>query len=114
MTIKTLLSAILLLGATSPFAAASAAGPSTIEMQVDGLVCAFCAQGIEKTLRAQAATADVFVSLERHLVAVALKPDGTLTDATLRDVLTDAGYTVRSIDRTTRPLEQVRQAAAHE
>ena len=52
------------------FAAASA-GAATIEMSVNGLVCAFCAQGIEKKLRKLPATADVVVSLERRLVAVA-------------------------------------------
>jgi periplasmic mercuric ion binding protein len=40
----------------------------TIEMTVNGLVCGFCAQGIEKTLRKNAATEDVVVSLEHRLV----------------------------------------------
>ena len=39
-------------------------------MKVYGLVCGFCAQGIEKTLRKNPATADVVVSLENKLVAV--------------------------------------------
>ena len=47
--------------------------PATIEMTVNGLVCGFCAQGIEKTLRKNAATDDVFVSLENRLVAIATK-----------------------------------------
>jgi len=34
----------------------------TIEMHVNGLVCAFCAQGIEKKLRKFPATADVVLS----------------------------------------------------
>jgi hypothetical protein len=42
----------------------------TIEMTVTGLVCAFCAQGIEKTLRKNPSVADVVVSLEDKLVAV--------------------------------------------
>ena len=42
----------------------------TIEMKVNGLVCGFCARGIEKTLRRNPATADVYVSLEDKLVAV--------------------------------------------
>ena len=48
----------------------------TIEVEVNGLVCAFCAQGIEKTLRRLPATDDVFVSLEHRLVAIATR-DGT-------------------------------------
>jgi copper chaperone CopZ len=46
---------------------------ATNEMNVKGLVCAFCAQGIEKKLGKLPATADVVVSLEQRLVADALK-----------------------------------------
>lgn len=102
------IAALALLGTalTSPTATAA-----TVELQVDGLVCAFCAQGIEKKLREQPATADVFVSLEKHLVAVALKPTGALSDETLRALLTDAGYTVRSIARTEHSLATIRKQA---
>ncbi|HUR39562.1 MAG TPA: heavy-metal-associated domain-containing protein [Verrucomicrobiae bacterium] len=99
--------AIALLGASSTALAAS-----TIEMQVDGLVCAFCAQGIEKKLRAEGATADVFVSLERGLVAVALKPGQDITDAALGKLLTEAGYTLRTTKRTDAKLEELRAAPA--
>jgi copper chaperone CopZ len=92
----------LLLGA-----ATSAAG--TIEMKVNGLVCAFCAQGIEKTLKAYPATADVVVSLENRLVAVATKDGQDIPDAELTKALTDAGYTVKSIARTGTPLAQIRE-----
>lgn len=85
---------------------------TTLEMQVDGLVCAFCAQGIEKKLRKQAATDEVFVSLEHHLVAVALKPGQDLGDETLRALLADAGYTLRDVKRTSEPLAAVRARVA--
>lgn len=41
-------------------------------MDVNGLVCGYCAQGIEKTLKGLSATEAVFVSLEHRLVAVVL------------------------------------------
>ena len=41
----------------------SLASAQTIEMDVNGLVCAFCAQGIEKSLKAFPATGAFFVSL---------------------------------------------------
>ena len=62
------------------FLAATGARAATIELTVNGLVCGFCAQGIEKTLRRNAATDDVFVSLENRLVAVATKPDTDIAD----------------------------------
>ena len=54
---------------------------------MNGLVCGFCAQGIEKTLRRNAATDDVFVSLENRLVAIATKPDADIPDEVLRKAL---------------------------
>jgi len=81
---------------------------ATIEMTVNGLVCGFCAQGIEKTLRGKPATADVFVSLENRLVAVATKEGMDLSDTELRAALTDAGYEVKSIARTATPIADLR------
>ena len=86
----------------------STAFSATIEMTVNGLVCGFCAQGIEKTLRKNPATADVLVSLENRLVAVSTKPGTDITDAELRKALTNAGYDVKSIARTENSLEELR------
>ena len=80
----------------------------TIEMKVYGLVCGFCAQGIEKTLRKNPATADVLVSLEHQLVAVATKDGADITDADLTRALTDSGYDVKGIARTQRSLDAIR------
>jgi copper chaperone CopZ len=88
--------------------ASTLAAAGTIEMKVNGLVCGFCAQGIEKTLRKKAATADVLVNLEHKLVAVQTKEGTDLTDAEVTKALTDAGYDVKSIDRTARPLSEIR------
>ena len=92
--------ALSLLPATAPAA--------TIEMDVNGLVCAFCAQGIEKKLRAFPATADVVVSLEKKLVAVALKPGQNISDSDLTAALTNAGYSVKAIHREDESLDAVR------
>jgi len=81
---------------------------ATIEMDVNGLVCAFCAQGIEKKLRNFAATEDVAVSLEQRLVAVAMKPGQDIGDDELRKALTDAGYTVKAIRRVDESIDTVR------
>ena len=81
---------------------------ATIEMNVNGLVCAFCAQGIEKHLRKFPATADVVVSLEQKLVAVALKDGQDIPDAELRRALTNAGYSVKTIQRTETPIADLR------
>lgn len=83
---------------------------STIEMTVNGLVCGFCAQGIEKTLRKNPATADVLVSLENRLVAISTKPDTDIADETLRNALKDSGYDVKEIKRTERSMAELRSS----
>lgn len=103
-----LLSAFL---ATSPNAIAENGGPTggrTIEMRVDGLVCAFCAQGVSKKLAAQPSIEDVFVDLERGLVAVALRTGLDINDETLRETLTAAGYSLRQVERRTESLTELR------
>lgn len=84
------------------------ANADTIEMKVYGLVCGFCAQGIEKTLRKNPATADVLVSLENKLVAVATRAGQDIPDAVLTQALTDSGYDVKGITRTERSLDDIR------
>jgi copper chaperone CopZ len=106
---KAILATLLLGGAITSSAA-------TIEMEVNGLVCAFCAQGIEKKLRAFPATSDVVVSLEGRLVAVSTKDGQDIADEELRKALTDAGYTVKEIHRTDETIDALRdrlKGAAH-
>lgn len=95
-------------------AASSAVSAQTIEMDVNGLVCAFCAQGIEKTLKGFDATSDVFVSLENRIVAVELKQGTDLSDAVLTKAITDAGYAVVAIRRSEAPLNVIRARVAKE
>jgi copper chaperone CopZ len=87
---------------------AGAAQAKSIKMEVHGLVCAFCAQGIEKKLKSMAPTQAVFVSLEEKVVAVALKDGQDIPDAQLREQLKDSGYDVKAIARTEDSLEKIR------
>lgn len=82
---------------------------NTIEMKVNGLVCAFCARGIEKTFLKNPAVADVVVSLEDKLVAVQTKEGTDISDQELRTTLTDAGYDIKSIERTETSIAAIRE-----
>jgi copper chaperone CopZ len=97
-----------LLSAVTLLVVAVTSAAATIEMSVNGLVCAFCAQGIEKKLKKFPATAEVVVSLEHRLVAVSLKDGQDIPDADLRKALTDAGYTVKAISRSETPIADIR------
>ena len=88
--------ALLLLGV---FASATAYA-ETIEMKVNGLVCGFCAQGIEKKMRENPATDTVTVSLEEKRVVVVTKNGTDISDADLKKAITDAGYELKGITRS--------------
>lgn len=81
----------------------------TIEMKVNGLVCAFCAQGIEKTFRKNPVVTDVVVSLSDRLVAVEVKAGADIPDSELRAALTDTGYDVKEIARTQTSVAAIRE-----
>lgn len=80
----------------------------TVKIKVDGMVCGFCAASIEKKMRAEKATADVYVSLESKIVAVAEKPGQKLDDARLKAQILDAGYEVKAIERVSTSLAEVK------
>jgi copper chaperone CopZ len=81
-----------------------------IEMKVFGMVCGFCAQSIEANLRKHAATEEVVVSLEDKLVVVRTRPGADIPDADLRKSIADAGYDLKSVERTKRTIEEVRKS----
>lgn len=88
--------------------AVTTAQARSVEMEVNGLVCAFCAQGIQKAIRKFRATQDVFVSLEHRIVAVQLKDGQDIPDERLRAAVTDAGYSTVRIVRSDDSLEAIR------
>jgi copper chaperone CopZ len=71
-----------------------------IKVTVNGMVCGFCATGIEKTFKAQPEVKAVTVDLQKRLVMVATKDGQTIDDAKLRKLIGNSGYSVVSIDRS--------------
>ena len=76
-----------------------AAQAGTIEMKVFGMVCGFCAQGIEANLRKNAAVTGVQVSLDKQLVVIRTRDGEDVPDAALEKAITDAGYDLKTITR---------------
>ena len=99
-----IVSSVTILSATSSASAAQ----QTIQVELDGLVCAFCAQGVEKKMKAQTATDKVFVSLNKKVTLVALKEGQDIPDETIRAEITNAGYVVKAISRTSESFDQLR------
>ncbi|HEX8076378.1 MAG TPA: heavy metal-associated domain-containing protein [Chthoniobacterales bacterium] len=71
----------------------------TIRTTVNGMVCAFCATGIEKTFKKQPQVETVHVDLPKKLVTVKTKPGTTLSDAKIQEIVTYSGYKMGKIER---------------
>lgn len=93
----TLLISILISIFGSPMALADQDSISTKSVKVNGMVCAFCAQGIEKKFKAEEAVSQIKVSLENHLVELEFKEGKTISNERIEKLLKDSGYTVEQI-----------------
>jgi mercuric ion binding protein len=77
----------------------SVAAADTIKATVNGMVCGFCATGIEKTFRAQPEVKTVDVDLENKQVTIQTKAGHTMDDAKIKKLLGNAGYSVTAVAR---------------
>lgn len=91
-------------------AGAAWANVQSIKAEVNGMVCAFCAQGIEKKMRAFSQTREVFVDLKNKVVAVELKDGQQLTHDAVREAIKDAGYDVPKIETVPQSVREIRAA----
>jgi len=95
-----------------PLVLAAAALPAlaaeSVQATVNGMVCAFCAQGIEKRLSRLPATKAVFVDLKRKLVAVEAKDGQHIDPKQVTAEITDAGYDVVKLETVPQSVEQIR------
>ena len=90
---KYLLTSIIIFGLTAAVSA------DTIKATVNGMVCGFCATGIEKTFRAQPEVKSVDVDLENKLVTIQTKAGQKMDEAKIKKLLGNAGYSVTAVMR---------------
>lgn len=88
---------VMLIFALSLLPALVNAKPITV--QVKGMVCAFCAQGIEKKFKARPEILSVSVSLETKKVALNTKEGSDIADTEISKIITEAGYDIVAIER---------------
>jgi len=99
---KLVISLALALATWSSFAATS------IKATVNGMVCAFCAQGIEKRISSMPATKAVYVDLKRKTVAIEAKEGQTLDGNAITAEITDAGYDVVKLETVQKSIEEIK------
>lgn len=99
---KAIVTLALALLAVPSFAATS------IKATVNGMVCAFCAQGIEKRISSMPATKAVYVDLKRKTVAIEAKAGQTLDPKAITAEITDAGYDVVKLETLQKSVEDIK------
>lgn len=94
--------AAALAAGASPRPAVPAGAPAATNavIQVNGLVCDFCAQSLEKVLGRKPEVARVSVDMDAQQVRIGFRPGRSLPDEELRRLITNAGFATVSISRS--------------
>ena len=70
-----------------------------LTVAVEGMVCDFCAQAIQKVFLKKEEVAGITVDLDNQNVVISLKEDTNITDNVIEDLFINAGYNVSEINR---------------
>ena len=76
-----------------------AAFAKDISVKVSGMVCSMCAQGIKKKFSQIKEVKEIKVNLDTKLVSIVTNEDQDLKDEKIKQIITEAGYNVASIER---------------
>lgn len=91
---------------------ASVFAASSIKAEVNGMVCAFCAKGIEKKLKSLPEAQNVFVDLKQHIVVLELKDGQSVAMDDFRKIINDAGYDVSKAELVPQSAEEIKAGIA--
>ena len=81
---------------------------TSMKATVNGMVCAFCAQGIEKRLSKMPGTKAVLVDLKRRFVVVEPNEGVTLDEKLITAEIKDAGYDVVGVETVSKSVAEIR------
>jgi mercuric ion binding protein len=79
---------------------------ASMKVTVNGMVCSFCAQGIEKSISKMGETKAVFVDLKNKVVVVEPKEGKTLNEKLISQEIKDSGYDVVKIETIPQTVAQ--------
>jgi mercuric ion binding protein len=86
----------------------SQASLASMKVTVNGMVCSFCAQGIEKSLLKLDGTKAVLVDLKNKVVVVEPKDGKTLNEKDVRQEIIDSGYDVVNVETIPQTVAEFR------
>lgn len=92
---KKLLAGLILIGVSLP----ALATDIRYELQVDGLACPYCAYGVEKKIKALDGVDQdsLEIKLNEGLVSFQANTESPFTEAFLKTLVNDAGFTLRKL-----------------
>ena len=70
-----------------------------IQINVNGMVCAFCAQGILNAFENHSAIKNAAANLDEKWIRIQLKKGASLTDKKINTIIKDSGYEIDEIIR---------------
>ena len=108
MNMKSIAACTGILWSLTSFNTATAA--ESVKATVNGMVCSFCAQGIEKTWLKMPQTKAVFVDLKKKVVAVEAKDGQTLDSKMIAAEIKEAGYDVVKLETVALSVEDIKAA----
>jgi len=100
--------ALLIAGLLALASAGAQADPGTVKLQINGMVCAFCAQGIEKRLTKMPEIGPLYINLAQKVVAIEPKAGRRIDVEKVRTEITDAGYDVVKIETVPKTVAAIR------
>ena len=81
---------------------------TSMKATVNGMVCAFCAQGIEKRISKMSATKAVYVDLKKKIVVVEPKDGMTLDQKAIIEEVKDAGYDLVKVESVPKSVAEIK------
>lgn len=93
---------LLVISLTPAFAVTS------MKTTVNGMVCAFCAQGIEKRISKMPATKAVYVDLKKKTVVIEPKDGMNLDQKAIIEEVKDAGYDVIKVELVPKSVAEIK------
>lgn len=63
-----------------------------LSIEVSGLVCEFCAKGIEKKFKDKTEVDEIYIDLDKAQVQIILKKNKNLSDKEIKETVESAGY----------------------
>ena len=70
-----------------------------ITVAVEGMVCDFCAQAIERVFMKREEVAGITINLDDQNVIISLKSEKDIENTTIEELFLNAGYNVQTINR---------------